>query len=215
MVHSLKSVKTKDDEQVCRAFGQALRTLRLRARYSQEELAARGISRGHISDMEHGRHNPTLTTLIHLAELLDIPFNRLTWEIEMQYRQLVFDEAHEVRVTGITVEGGVLVVTLRGTAEFHAGLRLYREILDEAQQQQVNRILMDCLGVTGELPDHERARIAIELAAYIKERQFHGKLATVGVPPTVTGYGASTAREHGANLQVFATREAARKWLDE
>ncbi len=208
-------MKDQDDDHVRRAFGLALHGLRLRARLSQEELAAMGISRGHISEMEHGRHNPTLTTLMHLAELLDIPFNRLTWEIELQYRQLVLQEAGQVHITETAVEDGVLVVTLRGTAEFHAGLRLYREILDMAHQEQVRGILMDCLEVIGEIPDHERYRIATELTAYLKERQLDLKLATVGVPPTVTGYGAGVARDHGANLQVFATREAARKWLDE
>ncbi len=209
-------MKNPDDDHVRRAFGLALRNLRLRAGYSQEELAARSSSRAHISDMERGRHMPGLDTLMHLAQLLNIPLSTLTWEIEMIYVQLTaHPDAGEVRITDMAVEDGVLVVKLRGAAEFHAGLRLYREILDRAQQEHVNRILMDCLGVSGELPDHTRQRIAIELTNYLKERQLDLKLATVGVPPTVTGYGAGVAREHGANLQVFATREAARKWLDE
>jgi len=208
-------MKIQDDGHVRRAFGMALRALRLRAGHSQEELADGAISHGRISEMEHGQRDPTLTTLIHLAGLLDIPLHRLAWEIELQYRQLVFEAGPEVHLTAVAVEDGVLVVTLAGTAEFHAGLRLYREILDLAQQNQVKGILMDCLEVSGVLPDHERAGIATELSAYFKERQMNLKLATVGAPPTVNGQGARVAREHGANLEVFDSAEAARKWLDQ
>ncbi len=212
----MKQMKDQDDDPVRRAFGLALRTLRQRASLSQEDLAGGSISRSHISDMEHGRRLPGLDTLMHLAERLGKPLSDLTWEIEQEYLRLTaHPDANEVHIAAIGVENGVLVVTLRGMAEFHAGLAIYREILDRAKQEQVKGILMDCLGVSGVLSDHERARIATELSNYIKERQLDPKLATVGVPPTVTGYGAGVARDHGANLQVFATRQAARKWLDE
>ncbi len=207
-------MKIIDDGHVRRAFSLALRTLRLRAGYSQVEL---GLSRGHMSEMEHGQHDPKLSTLMQLAESLDLPFSALTWEIEQHYLRLTADSgAGEVHITETAVENAVLLVKLRGAAEFHAGLRLYREILDLAKEEQVKGVLMDCLEVSGTLPDHTRQRIATELTAYLKERQLNDlQLATVGRPPTVTGYGARVAREHGAAMEVFTTVEAARAWLDE
>src|SRR5215510_2277351 len=155
-------MENQDDDHVRRAFGLALRALRARNKYSQEDLAGRGISRSHISEMEHGRRMPGLDTLMHLAERLNIPLSTLTWEIEQNYQRLTgHPDAGEVQITETVVENGVLVVTLSGVAEFHAGTRLYREILDRAKQEQVNRVLMDCLGVSGELPHHSRQRIAI------------------------------------------------------
>lgn len=53
-------------------FGLAVRTTRREKGLSQEGLAyAAGIHRTYVSDIERGRRNPSLTTMIRIAEALD------------------------------------------------------------------------------------------------------------------------------------------------
>jgi DNA-binding XRE family transcriptional regulator len=56
------------------AFGEVLRTLRLEAGLSQEQLSFRSeIQRKHISALENGRKEPSITTLFRLATALGTP----------------------------------------------------------------------------------------------------------------------------------------------
>jgi len=60
-------------EDARRLVGQNVRRLRLAAKISQAELAARmGVDRAYISGLELGQRNPTVVTLWHLAKALDV-----------------------------------------------------------------------------------------------------------------------------------------------
>ena len=53
--------------------GPAIRALRERAGISQEELAARAnLDRTYVSGIERSRRNPTIRSLVRLAEALDV-----------------------------------------------------------------------------------------------------------------------------------------------
>lgn len=53
--------------------GQNVRRLRLAAKISQAELAARmGVDRSYVSGLELGNRNPTVVTLWHLAKALGV-----------------------------------------------------------------------------------------------------------------------------------------------
>lgn len=57
--------------------GGNVRKLRLAAKISQAELAARmGVDRAYVSGLEQGNRNPTVVTLWHLAKALDVPMKR-------------------------------------------------------------------------------------------------------------------------------------------
>jgi transcriptional regulator with XRE-family HTH domain len=54
-------------------LGENVRTCRLRAGISQEELAARmGVEQGYISRLEAGSRNPTIVTLAEAAKALGV-----------------------------------------------------------------------------------------------------------------------------------------------
>src|SRR6266850_3114418 len=54
-------------------FGTALREWRLRRQFTQEELAERaGLSYKFIGEIERGRGNPTLDTIVSLTEALGV-----------------------------------------------------------------------------------------------------------------------------------------------
>ncbi len=197
-----------------RAFGRALRKLRLRARLSQRAL---GFNRGHISEMESGQRDPKLTTLQRLAERLHVSFKALTDEIDRQYQQLTAKTgAVAVHVVDLEAEDGILQVTVGGTAEFHACLQLHREVLDAAQQQQIRKVLLDCQDVDGDVIASEQDQIAGEVVVIATERKIRElKLAMVGRPPTVDGHVSRGLCERGIDSQVFGSVKEARAWLDQ
>jgi transcriptional regulator with XRE-family HTH domain len=54
--------------------GQNVRRLRLAAKISQAELAARmGVDRAYVSGLEQGNRNPTVITIWHIAKALGMP----------------------------------------------------------------------------------------------------------------------------------------------
>jgi transcriptional regulator with XRE-family HTH domain len=58
-------------------IGGNVRKLRLAAKLSQADLAARmGVDRAYVSGLEQGNRNPTVVTLWHLAKALDVPMRR-------------------------------------------------------------------------------------------------------------------------------------------
>ena len=68
---------------VKRAFGQAVRALRLKKGLSQEELAARaGLDRTYISGLERGVRNPALTTQEKVAKALGTTLRSLVGAAE-------------------------------------------------------------------------------------------------------------------------------------
>ena len=67
--------KTPDPKKI---FGETLRTERLKAGLSQEELAHRAIlDRTYVSSCERGRRNASLETIIRLANALNLPPSKL------------------------------------------------------------------------------------------------------------------------------------------
>jgi transcriptional regulator with XRE-family HTH domain len=65
------------------AFGHALRTLRLAAGMSQEQLGLEsGVQRNFISLIETGQNQPTISTIFKLAEALKVKPSELVREAE-------------------------------------------------------------------------------------------------------------------------------------
>lgn len=68
-----------NEKEILKKFGANIRAERARKNYSQEhmiELAGLS-STSHISDIENGKKNPTLTTIIAILKALDIKFEDL------------------------------------------------------------------------------------------------------------------------------------------
>ena len=58
---------------VCARIGERVRELRDKLELSQEALAEKaGLASKHIQDIEHGRTNPTVATLVGLADALKV-----------------------------------------------------------------------------------------------------------------------------------------------
>lgn len=67
-----------------RTVGKNVRRYRLAAGLSQEQLAERmGVDRAYVSGLEVGRRNPTIITLWHTAEALQVALPDLLEEVEV------------------------------------------------------------------------------------------------------------------------------------
>lgn len=66
-----------DDDRLAarrRAIGEQIRDVRMHRNLTQERLhLAAGISRWSLQELEAGRGNPTLATLLRISEVLDVP----------------------------------------------------------------------------------------------------------------------------------------------
>jgi len=114
----------------------------------------------------------------------------------------------------IELQGGLILVTARGNLAFDAALRLLKQVCDTAAEKQVNKILVNSLSVDGELSTLERYQIGVEVAAYIMQRQMNPRLAFVGQPPAIDGFGVRVARNRGMTVEVFSSQQEALNWLD-
>lgn len=63
---------------VRKILGANVRKLRLSAKLSQEELAARiGMAQHYVSQLETGKRNPTVLTLALISQALGVPISKL------------------------------------------------------------------------------------------------------------------------------------------
>ena len=69
------------------AFGQALRSLRTRRKWSQTELALRAdVDRNYISLIELGRNSPSVRLMFRLCDALDVTPSDVMKDVERRMR---------------------------------------------------------------------------------------------------------------------------------
>ena len=107
-----------------------------------------------------------------------------------------------------------MLVTASGTFAFDAALLLLKQVCDKAKEKEVSKILVNALAVDGELATVERYRLGTEVTAYLKQRRMNPRLAFVGRPPTVDGFGVRVAQNRGITTEVFSGQLEALRWLD-
>jgi hypothetical protein len=112
------------------------------------------------------------------------------------------------------LQGGLLLVTASGSLAFEATLRILKQVCDTAAEKQVKNILVNCLALDGELSTLERYRIGVEVAAYLSERQLNPRIAFVGKPPAMDGFGVFISQSRGVTTQVFSHPQEALSWLE-
>lgn len=72
-----------EDEQIKKAFGNAIRELRLEKNISQEELAAiSGIDRSYVSLIERGINSPSLVMIFNISRALDVVPSEILIKVE-------------------------------------------------------------------------------------------------------------------------------------
>jgi transcriptional regulator with XRE-family HTH domain len=70
-----------------RAFASVVRKYRLASELSQEELAFRaGLHRNYVSGLERGNRNPSLETILAIADALGVNASVIVSQVEQQKR---------------------------------------------------------------------------------------------------------------------------------
>jgi len=114
----------------------------------------------------------------------------------------------------IELQGELLVVVAAGSVRFDAASRLFKQVWERAAECRVNKILLNFLATDGELATFERYDLGVEAAEYLTGHRMNVKVAFVGTPPTMNGFGLRVARNRGILTEVFPTQQEALRWLD-
>jgi hypothetical protein len=113
----------------------------------------------------------------------------------------------------IELQGELLVATTTGTVAFEPALKIWKGILDMAAEKKVHKILANALAVDGTLSTNERYQHGVQLTAHLQQLQFNPRVALVGVPPTIDGFGVRVAQNRDVSVELFPSVEAALSWL--
>lgn len=100
--------------------------------------------------------------------------------------------------------------TVSGRADLAAAQTLFRDFAAARQKEMPRRLLLDLLGVVGELQVSEQFSVGSTSSDVM--RGFN-RVAVVQAPRSNNGFGALVAKNRGLNMEVFAAEEAALSWL--
>ena len=112
----------------------------------------------------------------------------------------------------IAPQGDFLLATAAGRVSTTEVLRVFKTVIDAATERGFDKILLDFLEVTGELSTFDLYRIGKAMAEYCASKAICPKVAAVGKPPTVAGFGAEVASNRGLTSMTFSERKPALKW---
>lgn len=113
----------------------------------------------------------------------------------------------------IEIEGEVLIVKAAGTVTYDTALKLFIDASDRSAERQMRKILVNCLALSGALSTIERYRLGVTVSEYLQSREVIPRIALVGIPPTMNGFGATVAQNRGTITQLFQTQDEALNWL--
>jgi hypothetical protein len=111
------------------------------------------------------------------------------------------------------LDGELLLATVSGPVSFDAIWQILKQICDTASQKQLTQILVDALGAWGVTSTVDRYTLGVNLVIYCGELKFWPRLAFVGEPPVVDGFGVLVARNRGLNTDRFPNRQEALEWV--
>jgi hypothetical protein len=106
-----------------------------------------------------------------------------------------------------------LLATGVGLVSTEELLRVLTTVIDAGTEQGFDKILLDFSAVKGELSILHLYAVGKAMAEYCSSKSIHLKLAVIGKPPTVTGFGAKVASNRGLTSKTFSEKQSALNWL--
>ena len=114
----------------------------------------------------------------------------------------------------LDLDGVVLLAVVEGTvSSFGASWEALKQIFDTALDKHLNRILIDLLGVQGVTSTNDRYTMGVKLVTYCGEHKLWPRVAFIGEPPVVDGFGVLVAKNRGLDTERFSKRKEALEWL--
>ena len=121
------------------------------------------------------------------------------------------DSSDDLKVS-IGSDDGLLLATVSGRFTLKKGVEVFNAICDAAVAKGLDRILIDCTGMSGEISTRDRYEFGKEVAGQPSNRMWL-KIALLGEEPVITGVGIATARNRGLDVELFSDPERAVEWL--
>jgi len=115
--------------------------------------------------------------------------------------------------SSIEVQQELLLTTVNGIVSLNAVWHVLEQTYDIARGNRLHLILIDALAMDGKLTTFERYRLASKTETYFRFRQFHPRIAVVGNPPSVDGFGALVGKNRWVAVEIFSNRAQALSWL--
>ena len=115
--------------------------------------------------------------------------------------------------SSMEVQGELLLITIDGDLSFDADWNVLKDVYDTAERKRLNLILIDMLAAQGVLTTLERYRLGTQSATYLQSRRMNPKIAFVGKPPALDGFGVLVGKNRGVNAETFSNRDEALNWL--
>jgi hypothetical protein len=92
-------------------------------------------------------------------------------------------------------------------------LQVFYKILDAALERGLGLILVDFSTLDGNLTASDRFNLGESAAAYARSKNIRPKVAVVGKPPLIDGFGTVAASNRGLNAKTFSEVPQALDWL--
>ncbi len=106
-----------------------------------------------------------------------------------------------------------LLATVTGRVSAKAVHRIFKHVIDTATERGFDKVLIDFSEVMGELAVMDLYELGKATAEYCLGKELYPKLALIGKPPLVTGFGAEVASNRGLPSKTFSDRQSALNWL--
>lgn len=110
-------------------------------------------------------------------------------------------------------DGELLLAVVRGTVASEAIWQVLKQICDTALQKELTRILVDAFAAQGVVTTIERYTLGVKLVTYCGEHKLWPRLAFIGVPPVIDGFGILVAKNRGLVTERFPNRKEALEWV--
>ena len=113
----------------------------------------------------------------------------------------------------LAAQDDFLLATGVGRVSTEELLRVLTTVIDTSAEQGFDKILLDFSAVMGEVSVVNLYDVAKAMAEYCVSKSIYPKLAVIGKPPTVTGFGAEVASNRGLTSKTFSESQSALNWL--
>lgn len=115
-----------------KAIGKRIKIARIRTNLTQETVADRiGVTPQHVSNIETGNSSVSLTTLVAIANLLNVSVDELLCDTVLKSKPVFIKEADDIFKDCNEYEVRVLVDVLKATKSSMRNIKLFESSMNE------------------------------------------------------------------------------------
>lgn len=115
-----------------KAIGKRIKIARIRTNMTQESVADKiGVTPQHVSNIETGNSSVSLTTLVAIANLLNVSVDELLCDTVLKSKAIFIKEADDIFKDCNEYEVRVLVDVLKATKNSMRNIKLFESSINE------------------------------------------------------------------------------------